>query len=64
MKVSLRENDPVLNDIMVRYLRDLYEVDYAFDSKKAEELLKIFVISMGIRIELNSSPEGKEQGLD
>lgn len=48
MKVSLRENDPVLNDIMVRYLRDLYEVDYAFDSKKAEELLKIFVISMGL----------------
>ncbi len=33
------EDDPVLGDIVSTYLRDFYDVDHAFDSAQAQELI-------------------------
>ena len=39
MKILLMEDDPVLGDIVSTYLRDFYDVDHAFDSTHAQELI-------------------------
>lgn len=39
MKILLMEDDPVLADIVTTYLQEFYEVEHAFDSKEAQELI-------------------------
>jgi len=39
MKILLMEDDPVLSDILLDYLREYWNVDYAFDSKDVYTLL-------------------------
>ncbi len=40
MKLLLLEDDAVLSDILLDFLREFYEVDYAFDAHEATSLLE------------------------
>ncbi len=40
MKLLLLEDDPVLSDILQDFLREFYDLDYAFNTKEAQELLE------------------------
>lgn len=39
MKILLMEDDPVLGDIVSGYLQEFYDVEHAFDSKEAQEMI-------------------------
>ena len=40
MKILLMEDDPVLSDILLDYLQESYEVDYAYNSKAVHDLVE------------------------
>ena len=40
MKILLMEDDPVLSDILLDYLQESYEVDYAYNSKAVHNLVE------------------------
>ena len=39
MKILLMEDDPVLGEIITDYLNGYYNVDHAYDSQEAQEML-------------------------